>query len=148
MVHDIFFMRAALEQAHKAYLENEVPVGAVIVQDGKIIAQAYNQVEQKKTQLAHAEMQVLTQVAGKQWRLQDCTVFVTLQPCMMCMGALLLSRVQCIVWGASSPIYGVQISVYDVPEIYTQSTKLYGGVLQDEVQELLQKFFKEQRKKE
>ena len=147
MVHDIFFMRKALNQAQKAYFENEVPVGAVIVQDGIVIAQAYNQVEQKKTQLAHAEMQVLAQVAGMQWRLQDCIVFVTLQPCMMCMGALLLSRVQCIVWGASSPVYGVQIPVYDIPAIYTQSTKLYGGILQDEVQELMQKFFEEQRKK-
>src|SRR3990167_8787540 len=88
---DDFGMEHALQQAYKANDKNEVPIGAVILnKDGKIIARAYNQVEKKETQLAHAELQVLDKATKKmkRWRLHDCTLYVTLQPCMMCMGAI------------------------------------------------------------
>lgn len=148
MVHDVFFMQEAIGEAKKAQSVDEIPVGAVIVDNqGNIIARAYNQVEQKKSQLAHAEILALQQLALEQtdWRLEDYTIYVTLQPCMMCMGALLLSRINRIVYGAASPIYGVNIEIFDISPSYKSATKIYAGVCEKEISLMLKDFFIKKR---
>ena len=145
---DDFGMEQALKQAHKAYAENEVPIGAVILnKDGKIIARAYNQVEKKETQLAHAELQVLDKVTKKmkRWRLNDCTLYVTLQPCMMCMGAAILSRVSRIVYAANSPLFGCDPGKQEWCGIYKDSLPVIELQERQDAIKLLKKFFIKQR---
>ena len=144
MVHDVFFMEQAVAEAKKAQSVDEIPVGAIIVdKQGVVVARAYNQVEQKNSQLAHAEILALQQLSSMQtdWRLEDYTIYVTLQPCMMCMGALLLSRVNKIVYGAPSPIYGLNIEVFDISPAYKSATKIYSGVCEKEISQMLKDFF-------
>lgn len=144
MVHDVLFMQQAIAEAIKAQNVDEIPVGAVIVnKEGIIVARAYNQTEQKGSQLAHAEILALQQLAEnkKGWRLEDYTIYVTLQPCMMCMGALLLSRIGKIVYGATSQVYGVKIELLDISPAYISATKVYAGVCEKEIQEMLKRFF-------
>lgn len=148
MVHDVFFMQEAIGEAKKAEILDEIPVGAVIVdKNGSIVARAYNQVEQKKSQLAHAEILALQQLALKQdnWRLEDYTIYVTLQPCMMCMGALLLSRVKAIVYGATSPVYGVNVEIFEISPAYRSATKIYAGICEEEISVMLKDFFIKKR---
>ncbi len=148
MVHDVFFMQEAIGEAKKAQSVDEIPVGVVIVdKHGTIVARAYNQVEQKKSQVAHAEILALQQLAFMQndWRLEDYTIYVTLQPCMMCMGALLLSRVHKIVYGAASPVYGVNIEIFEISAAYKSATKIYAGVCEKEISEMLRDFFIKKR---
>lgn len=145
---DDFGMEQALKQAHKAYAKNEVPIGAIILnKDGKIIARAYNQVEKKETQLAHAELQVLDKATKKlkRWRLNDCTLYVTLQPCMMCMGAAILSRVNRIVYAANSPLFGCDIDKQEWSGIYKDSLPIIEFQERQEAIKLLKKFFIKQR---
>ena len=145
---DDFGMEQALKQAHKAYAKNEVPIGAVILnKDGKIIARAYNQVEKKETQLAHAELQVLDKTTKKmkRWRLSDCTLYVTLQPCMMCMGAIILSRVSRIVYAAQSPLFGCDLDKQAWCGIYKDSLPIIEFQERQEAIKLLKKFFIKQR---
>ena len=145
---DDFGMEQALKQAHKAYAKNEVPIGAVILnKDGKIIARAYNQVEKKETQLAHAELQVLDKASKKmkRWRLNDLTLYVTLQPCMMCMGAAILSRVSRIVYAANSPLFGCDLDKQEWCGIYKDSLPIVEFQERVESIELLKKFFIKQR---
>lgn len=141
-------MSLAMDLAQQAFELNEVPIGAVIVdKDGKIIATAYNQVEKKKSQLAHAELQVLTKANKKmkKWRLHDLTMYVTLQPCVMCMGALILSRIGRIVYGAQSPLFGCNLDKLDWFGIYKDSLPIIE--FQEHVASihLLKKFFIKQR---
>jgi tRNA(adenine34) deaminase len=148
MVHDVFFMQQAIIEAKKAYAVDEIPVGVVIVDNqGIVVARAYNQVEQQGTQLAHAEILALRQLATLQtnWRLEEYTIYVTLQPCVMCMGALLLSRIKNIVYGASSPVYGVKLELFDIPQSYKSATKIYAGICEKEISDLLKDFFIKQR---
>ena len=148
MVHDVFFMQQAIGEATKAESVDEVPVGAIIVNSqGIIVARAYNQTEQKNSQLAHAEILALQQLAESKngWRLEDYTMYVTLQPCMMCMGALLLSRIGKIVYGANSQVYGVKMELLDISPAYVSATKIYAGVCEKEIQEMLKKFFVKKR---
>lgn len=145
---DDFGMSQALLQAKKASDSNEVPIGAVIVnKDGKIIAQAYNQVEKKESQLAHAELQVLAKATKKmkRWRLNDLTIYVTLQPCVMCMGALILSRIKRIVYAAHSPLFGCNLDKHDWFGIYKDSLPVIEFQERVESIELLKKFFIKQR---
>ena len=146
---DSLAMRQALRQAYKSYQADEVPVGAIIVnKDGKIIARAYNQVEKKETQLAHAELQVLNKVTKKlkRWRLNDCTLYVTLQPCMMCMGAIILSRVSRVVYAAQSPLFGCNLDKQEWFGIYKDSLPIIEYQENEEATKLLKKFFAQQRK--
>lgn len=146
---DDFGMMHALVQAHKAFDHNEVPIGAVIVdKDGKIIARAYNQVEKKTSQLAHAELQVLDKVTKKmkRWRLNDLTIYVTLQPCVMCMGALILSRIGRIVYAANSPLFGYNLDKLDWFGVYKDSLPVIEFQERVESIELLKKFFIKQRR--
>src|SRR5204863_5034405 len=113
---DEYFMREALRQAQKAYAADEVPVGAVVVREGKIIARAHNQIELLKDATAHAEMLALTQAeeAVGDWRLTDCDFYVTKEPCAMCAGALVHTRIRRVIFGCTDPAAGAAGSVINL----------------------------------
>jgi tRNA(adenine34) deaminase len=146
---DEYFMREALRQAAKAYEAGEVPVGAVIVREGRVIARAFNQVELLKDATAHAEMLALTQaeeVIGD-WRLADCTLYVTKEPCPMCAGAVVHTRLARVVFGASDPKAGAAggaLNLLQFPTLNHRCT-ITGGVCEKDCRALLQNFFTEQR---
>ena len=144
------FMKAALKEAKKAYDKLEVPVGAVIVKDGKIIARAHNLKETKYDTTKHAEILAIQKASKKlnSWRLIDCEMYVTLEPCSMCAGALINSRIKKVYIGASDRKTGAVGSVFNLLEDYTFNHKVEyeKGVLQDECESILKEFFKELRK--
>ena len=146
---DEYFMREALRQALKAGKADEVPVGAVIVRAGKIIARAHNQVELLKDATAHAEMLALTQAeaAVGDWRLIDCDLYVTKEPCAMCAGALVHTRVRRVIFGCADPAAGAAGSVINLLQMPTLNHRcdIAAGVLQDECAGILQSFFRERR---
>jgi len=141
-------MDKALEQAQKAFDAGEVPIGAVVInQEGIIIGAAYNRVEIQKTQTAHAELLALTIAAQKMgdWRLKGCTLYVTLEPCAMCLAAIELSRVQTIVFGSDSPLFGYSKKIDQFLKPAKMTVNVVSGIKQKECSDLLQKFFKQQR---
>src|ERR1019366_4557903 len=147
---DDYFMGEALRQAARAREADEVPVGVVIVRAGKIIARAFNQVEALKDATAHAEMLALTQaqeVAGD-WRLTDCTLYVTKEPCPMCAGAIVHVRLARVVFGASDPKAGAAGSALNLLQFPTLNHRceITSGVRESECRSLLRSFFAEQRK--
>ena len=143
------FMKEALKEAKKAYRKLEIPVGAVIVKDGEIIARAHNQKETKLDTTKHAEMIAIQKASKKleQWRLLDCEMYVTLEPCTMCAGAIINSRIKKIYIGTSDEKTGAVGSVLNLFDDYTFNHKVEyeKGILQKECEELLKKFFKELR---
>jgi len=146
---DDFFMGDALRQAAKAREAGEVPVGAVIVREGRIIARAFNQVELLKDATAHAEMLALTQAEAivGDWRLTDCVLYATKEPCPMCAGALVHTRVSRVVFGASDPKRGAAGSAMNLlhcPAL-NHRCEITGGVREAECRALLQNFFVRQR---
>jgi tRNA(adenine34) deaminase len=146
---DYYFMGEALRQATKAYEAEEVPVGAVIVRNGRIIARASNQVELLKDATAHAEMLAVTQAeeAVGDWRLTDCTLYVTKEPCPMCAGAIVHVRLARVVFGASDPKAGAAGSALNLLQFPTLNHRcqITSGVREEECRALLQTFFAEQR---
>lgn len=144
------FMIEALKQAWKAFQEDEVPVGAVLVQNGKIIARGYNQVEILKDATAHAEMLCITAgaVALENWRLLDTTLYCTIEPCSMCAGAMLLSRVTHLVWGAPDIRHGANGSWIDMfaTQHPIHTIQIRKGVMQEYAAELMRDFFAKKRK--
>lgn len=146
-----FFMSLALEQAQKALKADEVPIGAVVVSpDGEVVACAYNQVEAQGCQIAHAEMLALQQACKKlgDWRLDGYRVYVTLEPCSMCMNFMKLSRVATVVYGAESPLFGYHLDKNDGVRVYnSNAVDIVGGVLAKKSVSLLKQFFKSKRKK-
>lgn len=144
------FMKAALKEAKKAYDKLEVPVGAVIVKDRKIIARAHNLKETKYDTTKHAEILAIQKASKKlnSWRLIDCEMYVTLEPCSMCAGALINSRIKKVYIGASDQKTGAVGSVFNLLEDYTFNHKVeYGkGVMQEECENILKEFFKKLRK--
>ena len=142
---DSYFMSEALRQAQKALRADEVPVGAVIVRDGQIIARAFNQVEMLKDATAHAEMLALTQaesVAGD-WRLNDCALYVTKEPCPMCAGAIVHTRIRRVIFGCPSPKDGAGGSLLNLlqhPSL-NHRCEMTSGVRMDECRALLREFF-------
>ena len=141
---DILFMKEALKEAHKALEKDEVPIGAVVVCAGKVIARAYNLTETLNDATAHAEMQAITMatstIGGKY--LDKCTLYVTVEPCPMCAGALAWSQIGSVVYGASDPKRGFsQFS----PSIMHPKTEVVSGVLADECGGLVSDFFKKKR---
>ena len=146
---DDYFMREALRQATRAYEAGEAPVGAVIVREGRIIARAFNQVEQLKDATAHAEMLALTQAEESvgNWRLTDCTLYVTKEPCSMCAGAIVHTRVSRVVFGASDPKNGAAGSAMNLLQCpaLNHRCEITGGVREAECRALLQNFFARQR---
>ena len=144
---DIFMMKLALGEARKAADEGETPIGAVLVRGDEMIA-AHNHREAYNDVTSHAEIEVLRQ-AGKHkgdWRLSECTLYVTLEPCPMCAGAILAARVGRVVFGAKDATMGAMGSVLNLPRFPLGARPVVeGGVLEDECRELLQCFFKERR---
>lgn len=148
---DHYFIGEALRQAMRAYQAEEVPVGAVIVREGRIIARAFNQVELLKDATAHAEMLAITQAeqAVGDWRLTDCTLYVTKEPCPMCAGAIVHVRLARIVFGASDLKAGAAGSAMNLLQFPTLNhhCQITAGVREAECRALLQTFFAEQRAK-
>lgn len=148
---DIKYMKAALKQAEKAIAIGEVPIGAVIVCDGKIIARGYNRRNTDKTTLAHAEIACIRKACKKtgDWRLEGCTLYCTLEPCQMCAGAIVQSRIDRVVIGTTSPksgCGGTLLNILQNPDFNHQSEVVY-DVLRPECTEILQRFFKELRRR-
>jgi len=145
------FMRAAIEAARIAEDNGDVPIGAVIVCENRIIGRAYNQREQLKDPTAHAEIIALTQAAAarQSWRLNGCTMYVTLEPCPMCAGALVLSRMDRLVFGCGDPKSGACGSLYNIvdDERLNHRLEVAAGVLAEECREQLQNFFEQKRYK-
>lgn len=144
------FMRMALEQAEQARRLGEVPVGCVVVKDGQVIGRGYNRRETDRTVLGHAELMAIRQAeqALGDWRLTGCTLYVTLEPCPMCAGAILNARPESVVFGASDPVFGACGGVMNLfEEAFGVRIRLYGGVLAAECAGLLQEFFSGLRKK-
>lgn len=148
---DDYFMREALRQATRAYEAGETPVGAVIVRQGRIIARAFNQVELLKDATAHAEMLALTQAqeAVGDWRLTDCVLYVTKEPCPMCAGAIVHTRMARVIFGASDPKAGAAGSALNLLQFPSLNHKcdITAGVRESECRALLKNFFAEQRQK-
>jgi tRNA(adenine34) deaminase len=146
---DHHFMGEALRQAARAFAAEEVPVGAVVVRDGRIIGRAYNQVEMLKDATAHAEMLALTQAedAVGDWRLTDCTLYVTKEPCPMCAGAIVHVRLARVVFGASDPKAGAAGSALNLLQFpsLNHRCEITAGVRQTECRALLLAFFTQQR---
>lgn len=145
-------MRAALLEAEKAFEKNEVPVGAVITFENKIIARGHNQMENLKDATAHAEMIALTSAANhlQNWRLTNCEIYVTVEPCLMCAGAILLSRIKSVYFGAFDPKFGACGSVYNVVQEkkYNHVIRVQSGILAEECELLLKNFFQHKRNKD
>jgi len=140
------YMRAALDEAKRAAAAGEVPVGAVVVHQGRIIGRGRNGVEHLNDPTAHAEILAIgaaSQTAGS-WRLEGCTLYVTLEPCPMCMGAALNARVDRIVYGAPEPKFGACGSVVDLRTIprYNHTVSVFGGVCAEEASGLMKGFFR------
>lgn len=146
---DHFFMEQALRQAARAYEREETPIGAVIVREGRIIARAFNQVELLKDATAHAEMLAITQAeeAVGDWRLTDCTLYVTKEPCPMCAGAIVHARLARVVFGASDPKAGAAGSALNLLQFptFNHRCEITSGVREPECRALLQNFFAERR---
>lgn len=145
-----YYMKQALKEAEKAYQKLEVPVGAVIVKDGKIIARAHNQKETKTDTTKHAEILAIQKASKKlkSWRLIDCEMYVTLEPCSMCAGAMINSRIKKVYIGAMDEKTGAVGSVLNLLDDYTFNHKVEveKGIMEEECQEILKKFFRELRK--
>ena len=145
------FMKEALKEARKANDKLEVPIGAVIVKDGKIIARAHNLRETKKNAIAHAEILAIEKACKKleAWRLNECEMYVTLEPCPMCAGAILNSRINNVYIGTSEPRSGATGSKINLFEDYNFNHKVNYkvGILEDECREMIQQFFRKLRKK-
>src|SRR5881392_1006745 len=148
-VPDEYFMREALGQAQKAYAAEEVPVGAVVVREDKIIGRAHNQVELLKDATAHAEMLALTQAeaAVGDWRLTDCDLYVTKEPCAMCAGALVRTRIRRVIFGCADPSAGAAGSMMNLLQMqsFNHRCQITSGILQKECAAILQDFFRKRR---
>jgi tRNA(adenine34) deaminase len=146
---DEYFVREALRYAQKAYEAGEVPVGAVVVREGRIIAHAYNQVELLKDATAHAEMLALTQAeaAVGDWRLTDCDLYVTKEPCAMCAGAIVHVRLRRLIFGCADPRAGAAGSVINLLQLpsLNHRCEITSGVLENECAAILQDFFRKRR---
>ncbi|MEI6714109.1 MAG: tRNA adenosine(34) deaminase TadA [Verrucomicrobiota bacterium] len=146
---DDYFMGEALRMARRAWEQEEVPIGAVIVRDGRVIARAFNQVEQLKDATAHAEMLAVTQAESSvgDWRLTDCDLYVTKEPCPMCAGALVHARLRRVIFGCPSPKDGAGGSLMNIlqhPQLNHQC-QITQGIRRDESLAMLQAFFRERR---
>jgi tRNA(adenine34) deaminase len=147
--YDQAYMYKALEQAVLAFEVDEVPIGAIVIDaEGTVIGFGYNQTEHTFSQSRHAEVGAL-EMAGasrKDWRLIECTLYVTLEPCLMCMSLACLSRVSRVVYGAPSPLFGYQVEKDFFPKFYQKHLKgITSGVLADEAEKLIEKFFQKKR---
>lgn len=143
------YMKEALKQAKKAYELGEVPIGCVIVYQDKIIGRGYNRRNTDKNTLAHAEITAINKASKKigDWRLEDCTLYVTLEPCQMCSGAIIQSRISTVVMGCMNPKAGCGGSILNILEMeeFNHQAEVIRGIMETECSEILQRFFKELR---
>ena len=143
------YMRAALRQAEKALLIGEVPIGCVIVREGKIIARGYNRRNTDKSTLAHAELTAIRRAAKKtgDWRLEDCVLYVTLEPCQMCSGAIVQARIPQAVIGCMNPKAGCAGSILNLLQMpeFNHQVLIERGILEAECSAILKRFFKDLR---
>lgn len=143
------YMKEALKQAKKAYALGEVPIGCVIVHDGKIIGRGYNRRNTDKNTLAHAEITAINKASKKigDWRLEDCTLYVTLEPCQMCAGAIVQARITEVVMGSMNPKAGCGGSILNILEMpqFNHQVVVTRGVMEKECSEMLTTFFRELR---
>ena len=148
---DIIFMRMALREAKLAAAEGEVPCGAVIVKDGTVIGKAHNQTETLNDPTAHAEVLAITQAtqAVGDWRLSGSVMYVTKEPCPMCAGALVLARIEKVIWGMTDPIRGGAISKFQILNTadLNHSVAVETGLMEDDCKAVMQGFFQELRRK-
>ena len=151
MTADEKYMREAIKQAKKAYAIGEVPIGCVIVYQDKIIARGYNRRTIDKNTLAHAELQAIRKASKKMedWRLEECTMYVTLEPCQMCAGAIVQARIPKVVIGAMNPKAGCAGSVLNIlqREEFNHQAEIESGVLGEECSRMMSDFFRQLRKK-
>ncbi len=151
MERDIYFMQLAIEEAKKAEAIQEVPIGAVIVLDGEVISVAHNLRETEQRSIAHAELLAIDEACKKlgTWRLEDATLYVTVEPCPMCAGGIVLSRIKRVVYGASDPKGGCAGTLMNLltDERFNHQCEVVPGVLEEECGTLLTIFFRELRKK-
>lgn len=151
MDEDIKFMRAAIREAKKARELEEVPIGCVIVQDQKIIARGYNRRNTDKNTLSHAELTAIKKASKKtgDWRLEDCTMYVTLEPCQMCAGAIVQSRLKRVVIATMNPKAGCAGSVLNLLQMaqFNHQVEIEQGVLEEECSGMLSEFFRELRER-
>lgn len=145
------YMRAAIREAKKAYALEEVPIGCVIVYEDKIIARGYNRRNTDKNTLAHAEMSAIKKASRKlgDWRLEGCTMYITLEPCQMCAGAIVQARIDEVVIGSMNPKAGCAGSVLNLLEVpaFNHQVKIRKGVLEEECAAMLSTFFRELRER-
>ena len=145
------YMKEAIKQAKKAAAIGDVPIGCVIVFDDKIIARAYNQRNKRKTTLAHAELLAIQKASKKigDWRLEDCTMYITLEPCQMCAGAIVQARIPKVVIGAMNPKAGCAGSVLNILQVdaFNHQVEIEKGVLEKECSQMMSDFFRELRRK-
>ncbi len=143
------FMYAALQEAETALLNNETPIGAVVVYKNKIIGKGYNQTEILRDPTAHAEMIAITAAANhlQQKFLDECDLYVTVEPCVMCTGAILLARINNVYFGCYEPKFGASVSLFNILESkkYNHNPKIYSGIYSDESKALLENFFQQKR---
>ena len=146
-----YYMELALEEARRAYAKGEVPIGAVLVVDDKVIVKAHNTREENQQALNHAEMLVIKEGCEKQgfWRLDNSYLYTTVEPCVMCSGAIVQARIENVIYGASDPKYGCCGSCIDLvgENKFNQQAKVISGVLAEECSTLMKNFFKELREK-
>lgn len=144
------FMYRALSQARRAYLRDEIPVGAVVVKDGKVLARGYNSRQRSKIATHHAEVLAIDRACRKlgDWRLTDCDIYVTLEPCAMCVGACLNARIRKIYFGAFENKAGCCGSVVDIPETVhiNHTVQAEGGILQEKCSQIIKDYFENKRK--
>lgn len=144
------YMLLALKEAEIAKSKNEVPVGAVIIKDGKVISKAHNLRQTKKTTLGHAEIIAIEKACKKlnTWILDGCTIYVTVEPCIMCAGAILQSRINRVVYGTEEPKFGAFGSVLDISKVdgFNHKVEIEQGVLKDNCSQIMKDFFKNLRK--
>ena len=151
MTEEERFMKEAIRQAKKAWALKEVPIGCVIVSDGKIIARGYNRRNTDKNTLSHAELNAIRKASKKlgDWRLEGCTMYVTLEPCQMCAGAIVQARIPKVVIGAMNPKAGCAGSVLNILQIdkFNHQVEIERGILEEECSQMLSDFFKELRRR-
>ena len=145
------FMKEAIRQAKKAEAIGDVPIGCVIVSDGRIIARGYNKRNKNKTVLAHAELLAMSKACRKagDWRLEDCTMYITLEPCQMCAGAIVQARIPRVVIGSMNPKAGCGGSILNLLQMkeFNHQVEVTRGVLEEECSEMLSAFFRKLRQK-
>ena len=142
------WMQVAIKEAKKAYKKDDVPVGAIIIKNGKMIAKAYNKKEKNRNVVEHAEILAIQKACKKlkTWRLEECTMYITLEPCMMCTGAIVQSRIRKIIYACPNPNYGFIQSNYEIQKYHNIEAECTNDIHSEEVKILMQQFFKNKRK--